>query len=116
MLTFGQTHPSWFEQYYPSSSNYPTSLLKIHVPWHTWTLTFDFQDQIRGGGVADEALRGDAPEVDLVVRLWGETHAASCHRHAAAGTQAALLQQLEARGEERIISSVTFRLAGSASV
>lgn len=58
-------------------------------------LTFDFQDQIGGGGVADEALRGDAPEVDLVVWLWGETNAASWHRHTTTGTQAALLQQLE---------------------
>lgn len=66
-------------------------------------LTFDFQDQIRGGGVADKALRSDTPEVDLVVRLWGETHATSCHGHAAAGTQAALLQQLETQVEELII-------------
>lgn len=68
-------------------------------------LTFDFQDQIGGGGVADEALRGDAPEVDLVVWLWGETNAASCHRHTTTGTQAVLLQQLETWS-----FSVTFRI------
>lgn len=75
---------------------------------HIWMLTFDIQDQI-GGGVADKSLRGDAPEVDLVVWLWGETHTASCNRHTTCGSQAALLQQLETQGEELIISSVTFR-------
>lgn len=55
-------------------------------------LTFDLQDQIGGGAVADEALRGDAPQV--VLRFWAEADAASRHCHATAGTQAALLQQL----------------------
>lgn len=55
-------------------------------------LTFDLQDQIGGGAVVDEALRGDAPQV--VLRLWAEADAASRHRHATAGTHAALLQQL----------------------
>lgn len=63
-------------------------------------LTFDLQDQIRRLAVADKSLRRDAPQVVLVVWLRGETHAASCHRHAAAGTQAALLQQLEAQSQE----------------
>lgn len=66
-------------------------------------LTFDFKDQIGGGGVADKALRGDTPEMDVVVRLWGETHTASRHGHTATGAQAALLQQLEARVEEVIV-------------
>lgn len=68
-------------------------------------LTFDFQDQVGGGGVADEALRGDAPEVDLVVWLWVETNTASCHRHTTTWTQAALLKQLET-----FIFSVAFDL------
>lgn len=55
--------------------------------------TFDFQHQIGGGGVANEACRSDAPEV--VAWLWAETNAASCHHHITAGTQAALLKQLE---------------------
>lgn len=55
-------------------------------------LTFDLQDQIWSGAVADEALRGDAPQV--VLWLWAEADAASRHGHATAGTQAALLQQL----------------------
>lgn len=67
-----------------------------------WMLTFDLQDQIRGGGVADEALRGDAPELDLVVWLRTETHAASCHCHTTTGAQAALLHQLETKAEEWI--------------
>lgn len=48
-----------------------------------------------GGGVADKALEGDAPEVGLGIQLGGEADAASGHDHAATGTQAALLQQLE---------------------
>lgn len=59
-------------------------------------ITFNIQDQIVGGGVADKALRGDAPEVGMGIQLCGQADAASCHDHAAAGTQAALLQQLEA--------------------
>lgn len=59
----------------------------------TELLTFDFQHQVGGRRVADEALRGDAPEV--VVPLRGEANAVSCHCHAATGTQAAVLQQLE---------------------
>lgn len=49
-----------------------------------------------GGGVADKAFRGDAPEVGMAIRLCGETNAASRHDHAADRTQAAVLQQLEA--------------------
>lgn len=56
--------------------------------------TFNIQDQVVGGGVADEALGGEAPEVGLGVQLGGEADAASCHDHAATGTQAELLQQL----------------------
>lgn len=48
------------------------------------------------GGVADEALGGDAPEVGMGIRLCGEADAASRHDHAADGTQAAVRQQLEA--------------------
>lgn len=59
-------------------------------------ITFNIQDQVVGGGVADEALGGEAPEVDLGVQLGGEADAASRHDHAATGTQAELLQQLEA--------------------
>lgn len=58
-------------------------------------VTFNIQDQIVGGGVADKALGGDAPEVGLGIQLWGKADAASHHDHAAGGTQAALLQQLE---------------------
>lgn len=58
-------------------------------------ITFNIQDQM-GGGVADKALGGDAPEVGMGIQLCGEADAASRHDHAAAGTQAALLQQLEA--------------------
>lgn len=60
-------------------------------------LTLDFQDQIGGWGVTDEAFRGDAPEVGLAFCRQDKTNAASCHRHAATGVQAALLQQLEAQ-------------------
>lgn len=49
-----------------------------------------------GRGVADKALRGDAPEVGMGIQLCGEPDAASCHHHAAAGAHAALLQHLEA--------------------
>lgn len=69
-------------------------------------LTFHLQDQIRGGGVSDEALWGDAKEVSLVVLLRCEAHTASCHGHTATGTQAALLQQLRT---QLIASSVTFK-------
>lgn len=59
-------------------------------------ITFNIQDQIVGVGVADKALRGDVPEMGMGIQLCGEADAASRHDHAAAGTQAALLQQLEA--------------------
>lgn len=59
-------------------------------------ITFNIQDQVVGGGVAEEALGGEAPEVGPGVQLCGEADAASRHDHAAAGTQAELLQQLEA--------------------
>lgn len=55
------------------------------------TLTFDLQDKVRDGCVANEALGGEAPEVGVVVELRCETHSASCDRDAATGTQAALL-------------------------
>lgn len=54
-------------------------------------LTFDLQDEVRDGSVANEALGGDAPEVGLVVELRCETRSASCDCDAAAGTHAALL-------------------------
>lgn len=59
-------------------------------------ITFNIQDQIMGGGVADKAFGGDAPEVGMGIRLCGEADAASRHDHAADGTQAAVRQQLEA--------------------
>lgn len=66
------------------------------LKYESGMLTFDLQHQISGGGVADEALRRDTPEVDWVARLCAETHTASWHGHTATGTQTALLQQLEA--------------------
>lgn len=55
-------------------------------------ITFNIQDQIMGGGVADKAFGGDAPEVDVGIQLCGEADAASRHDHAADGTQAAVRQ------------------------
>lgn len=69
-----------------------SSKTKRVQPCPLQALTFDVQDQIRSGAVADEALRGDAPQV--VLWLWAEADAASRYGHATAGTQAALLQQL----------------------
>ena len=77
----------------------------MYISCQIWILTFDFQDKIRGRGIADKALWGDAPEVALVVRLWGETYTASCHGHTATWTQAALLQQLETQEDELILFS-----------
>lgn len=93
----------------PAAANDPKSSIQIINTNDGRMLTFDFQDQIRGGGVADKALWSDAPEVDLVVQFRGETHAASCYRHTATGTQAALLQQLETQAEELVASSAAFR-------
>lgn len=56
-------------------------------------LTFDIQDQIGGGAVADEALGGDAPQV--VIRLGADAYSAPSYDDVAAGCQEALLQQLE---------------------
>lgn len=58
-------------------------------------LTFHLQDEVRGRCVADEALGRDAPQVDVLVFLWREAHAASCDGDATAGTQAAPVQHLE---------------------
>ena len=68
-------------------------------------LTFDLQDQIRGGVVADEALGGDAPQLD-VVWFRAQTYTASCHCHTTTGAQAALLHQLETQAEEWIVLSL----------
>ena len=55
-------------------------------------LTFDVQDKVGSGGIANEALRGDTPQVDFGIRVQRETHSVSCHRDTAAGSQTALLQ------------------------
>lgn len=82
------------------------SLTPIKAPLHAtvtpsslrllWWLTFDIQDHIGGGAVADEALGRDAPQV--VLRLGAEAHSAPGHDDAAAGRQEALLQQLQTGG------------------
>ena len=65
------------------------------VACQVWKLTFDFQDEVSGESVANEALGGDAPQVDLFIKFWRQTHSASCYCDAATGTQTALLQQLD---------------------
>ena len=63
-------------------------------PWLRAGLTFDVQQQARGPHVVDLAVGADAPEVLQALGLRGQAQAAPRHRHGAARTQTALLQEL----------------------